>query len=550
MNIQKIKTIPLLEIMDKLGVKYYKKTWDEYWIEDEWWKTSWRSFNVWKNIVSDFSKDRPSWDQFWFVKSWNSMNDIQTFKWFEENFTYLQSNTMTDNKKPIRIVWDKLWELQDNQKEYLKWRWIEYEKVKDIVKDYNWWIWCLIYETNTPKWLMARTLKEDHKYRFAALTGYPTKWIYQHNIDTNKDYLIIVEWLIDFLTLRQFDSNVIWLKSAESWIDEVIKYANNYRLIFIPDNDEAWQKTIEKFSWVRYALFDLSKFWDYKDINDMFKDIGNDEIITAIREEAKDILPISSTFEQLYTMQDIMKERGKLWFDWPFPKIYDNTSWVIPWKVYTIGAYSNVGKSKFAYHHVQYFLKENKSVLFLNLEVDEPTCLMNIIQSYEGKRTQDMIEWYKPAQNKYSKLIIRSDLYMLDQIIEEIEKVSPDIVFIDFVQNIQWKGWWDYEQNASIAKTIQRTAIKTWSTIFCLSQLSNSVWRDVAAGRTEFVSLKWSGEYFASSDVILILSKWDYSNEIYVKIQKNKFWYNWLEFVLDVDYDKNNFKFNRKLDIF
>ena len=80
-------------------------------------------------------------------------------------------------------------------------------------------------------------------------------------------------------------------------------------------------------------------------------------------------------------MQKQLRKQGRLWFEWPCPQLYNKCSGVIPWKVYTIWAYSNVWKSKFAYWHIAYFLKQGKKVLIINLEVDAPHCFMNILQA-------------------------------------------------------------------------------------------------------------------------------------------------------------------------
>lgn len=547
MKTEKIKAVNIKDIMDRIGVDYFSKWAWEFWIRESWKKTDWWGFNVNKNIVKDFSKWRPDWDWFWFVKEWFEFDDAQTFWRFKDNF-WITDDEIKETKKPIRAIRQNLETLNDKQIEYLKSRWIEYEPIKDIVRDYNWWIWCLVYETNSPKWLNARTLSNEHNKRFMALKWYSTKWIYQHELDFTKEYLVVVEWLIDFLTLRQFDSNVVWLKSAESWIDELEKLQDIFKIIYIPDNDEAGKQSLDKFKSLKYSVMDLSKYWTYKDINDMFMDMWQINLIPAILEEWVEALPINSTFDKFELMQSIIKERWKLGFDWPFKEIYNKTSWVIPWKVYTIWAYSNVWKSKFAYYHVKYFLEQWHKVLFINNEVDEANCLMNLIQSMDNKTSYEIME-HKTDKRKYKNLIIRDDLYLLDDVVKCIENTKPDMVFIDFVQNIESKGWSDYEKNANIAKTIQRTAIKNKCVIYSLSQMSNSVWKDVWNGNWDFISLKWSWEYFASSDVIFVLRKWE-PWQMELKISKNKFWPNWSEHVLNVDYARNRFSYLRWCDVF
>lgn len=247
-------------------------------------------------------------------------------------------------------------------------------------------------------------------------------------------------------------------------------------------------------------------------------------------------------------MQRQLRKQGKLWFDWPCYQLYNKCSGVIPWKVYTIWAYSNVWKSKFAYWHIAYFLKAGKKVLVINLEVDSAHCFMNILQAVNNLNYKEAMDYQIKQEDMefYENLTITDDLYKLDDIVKKIEEEQADVVFIDFVQNIEWKWMWDYEKNATVAKTIQRTAIKTGSVIYSLSQLSNSVWRDVNNGNTDFISLKWSWEYFASSDVIFILMRND--DEINVKIAKNKYWRNGWEFAFNVDFSRNQFNFVRTND--
>ena len=256
-------------------------------------------------------------------------------------------------------------------------------------------------------------------------------------------------------------------------------------------------------------------------------------------------LDVLSRFEK---MQKQLKQNGRLWESWPCDILYNKCSGVIPWKVYTIWAYSNEWKSKFAYWHIAYFLRQGKKVLIINLEVDAPHCFMNILQAVNNMNYSEVMD-YKLTDDDidfYSNLTITDDLYRLDDIVKKIEEEHYDIVFIDFVQNIEWKWMWDYEKNATVAKTIQRTAIKTGSTIYSLSQLSNSVGKDVAYGNMDFISLKGSGEYFASSDVIFILSKQD--DEMIVKISKNKYGRNGGEYAFAVDFARNQFTFKRTND--
>lgn len=534
MKTEEIKKIPVLIILDKLWLKYTRAWSWEYSIE----KTNWWKANEVKNIIWDFSHDRWQWDTFWFVKQFLELDDKDTFLRFEDNFGI----STEKQKQPIRFLWQWLDELTEEHIEYLKTRGIEYDKIKPLVKNYRNAIACLVYKWWTPKWLRARTLSKEHNKRFFSASWYEWDWIYMHELDETKDYVIVVEWLIDFLTLRQFDTNVVWLASAQVGYDEIKELSDKYRIVFVPDNDDSGYQWLVQMKWVPYSIFSISKFSQCKDINDLYIELwSNDEIINAILDEAKDILPITPVFDWLDTMLKTIREQWKLGIDWPIKDIYNKCQWVIKWKVYTIGAYSNIGKSKFAYFHAQYFLKQWLKVLFINLEVSAEFCLAEIINSYYAVNRKEQWEWYNVDKSKFRNLIIRDDLFELADILAEIENSKCDICFIDFVQNIQVKGTKGYEKNSEIAIGIQRTAIRTQSTIYSMSQVANNMAKEINSWSDTVISLKWAWEYYASSDVIFILKRWDEEWVVDLVIDKNKFGRNKLEFSMKVQFDRNQF---------
>jgi hypothetical protein len=64
---------------------------------------------------------------------------------------------------------------------------------------------------------------------------------------------------------------------------------------------------------------------------------------------------------------------------------------------------------------------------------------MNILQAVNKMNYQEVMD-YKLTDDDidfYSNLTITDDLYKLDDIVKKIEEDKYDIVFIDFVQNIE-----------------------------------------------------------------------------------------------------------------
>ena len=63
--------------------------------------------------------------------------------------------------------------------------------------------------------------------------------------------------------------------------------------------------------------------------------------------------------------------------------------------------------------------------------------------------------------------------YNLDGIIFYAESRKPDVVFIDFVQNIRTTGKSEYESMTEVAVKIQQLAIQNNIAVFDLSQIAN-----------------------------------------------------------------------------
>lgn len=202
------------------------------------------------------------------------------------------------------------------------------------------------------------------------------------------------------------------------------------------------------------------------------------------------------------------------------PALDNFTSWIIPWKVYTIAAYSNVGKSRFSYGYVNHFLKMGKKVCFFSLEVDKGLLLQHLIGNMYKVWAEHIKEDTYNLED-FKNLYIFDDIYTMSWIEQLIADFKPDICVIDFVQNIQveWMNW--YEGMAHAARKIQQIAINSNTTIICLSQLSNSVAKEISWGKMDFIALKWAWEFVASSDVIFLLRIIDW--QIWLTVAKTKF---------------------------
>lgn len=222
--------------------------------------------------------------------------------------------------------------------------------------------------------------------------------------------------------------------------------------------------------------------------------------------------------------------------------------WVLPWTVTRITAYSNTGKSKFAYFLASNLLKQWKKTLFINLEVPKDTVLQNILASYSGNHLNDIIKqqgmnaiW--DYLNEYTDLplTIVDNKWDWESISSFIISHKPEVVFIDFIQNIEidWNNM--YEQMSKIAKRIQRLAIEQNIIIIDVSQMSNDGAKNYKIG--DMIPSKWGGELVASTDIGLVLtSNSERGDLLNLYVAKNKFWRKEDCIELQVNYKLNQFK--------
>jgi len=235
---------------------------------------------------------------------------------------------------------------------------------------------------------------------------------------------------------------------------------------------------------------------------------------------------------------EMFKQRWMLWEKSLYPVLDNITSWIIEWKVYSIAGFSNTWKSKLSYSYAQDFVKQGKKVLYFSLEVDKWFLLTDILSAYYSIPKSEVFN-KSINPNNFRNLKIYDDVLDLESIKQISRKENPDIIFIDFAQNVQCEWTSEYEKMTAYALGIQQFAIETWITIFSLSQVSNTSRNSDDSSAT----LKGSWALFASSDVIFLLYR--ESGDLKFSIMKNKYW--WLKkFDVDVDYARCKFILNEE----
>lgn len=340
-------------------------------------------------------------------------------------------------------------------------------------------------------------------------------------------YTDVLKYISKWKTIMDIKLN----NKLESW--QIIKLAETYSNNYLTTTDaKSYIKDITKYYMVG-RLID-----NYEEIDT----IQSRKLYEFMKKIDRIWLEKQNPIEKFEKLRDQVKTMWKLWVNsWLATDKY--TQWLIPWKVYTIGAYSNIGKSKLAYFMAQYQLKAWRKVMFISLEVDTWMLMANLIASAEWHKFYDIINWkvdYTPSL--YENCSVHDDLYDLEEIINAVETENPDVCIIDFVQNIRTKWQSEYEKMTTIAQELQSLAIRSNTTVINLSQINNESrfkWWDS-------VTLKGSWALFASSDVIYTLNKED--SNLYLTIAKNKYWKANVKYNVHVDFETWRFNLT-ELDI-
>lgn len=119
-------------------------------------------------------------------------------------------------------------------------------------------------------------------------------------------------------------------------------------------------------------------------------------------------------------------------------------------------------------------------MIYFSLEVTKERVVHNLMMNWYNK------DYYYCSRGKwiddsaidtsefFSKNIeIIDDMNHLDQIVSYTENRNPDVIFIDFVQNIQTKYSSEYESMTLVATEIQKLAIRNNIVVFDMSQIAN-----------------------------------------------------------------------------
>ena len=515
-NIDKINNIPFQDVLLKLGFiewHHYITKGDVIYMKDWWRLTDWwrGSIKWWFLKCHSWLKPwRFEWDRLKIIKDLYNLDDAWAFSWYETNFNLPTTNNRKSNTNPIKEKWENEWkELSPPSIEFLSKRAIDYDKVKNEVKEFNSWIWWRIQSLGLEiQALQTRNLnplaEKSSRYRIEAWPNW-AKWLFISDYDKDDKVFYIVEWFTDYLTLKQFKKNVAWLVSATAWIEYVKELSNRFEIIFIPDADEAWDKAIELFkeNKIRFWLYDISEFG--KDVNDawvLLKEqwVTPEIFISSIYEDAE------KPKKNLELAFDKAKKILNAWSIKIWNAVFDKMTWGLwRWKTMLINWPSGQWKTTLSLHIITQIITNNPEIKvnYYSLETDIWTQLCQILWFIYNKPFEyilNNIDNYRKDLPKLAKLDIFDDIRTFEDIKSHITLTWPDVAIIDFAQKVRidWKD--EKEKMINYAQWMQDFAIDNGNvSIISLSQTAMNNYTTPILQRTP----KDSWALFESSDTTI-----------------------------------------------
>lgn len=377
----------------------------------------------------------------------------------------------------------------------------------------------------------------------------------------------------DIYTINNLQNFIIswflfdWYAKDYNFLDPIIFWEHKELFIYLSKNWNAINPdllNIIDFNWIKkLETYYSSEFITSRDkfIIELYDFFIKNKVIssTDIYSEIENAKKIKNKLEEIRTWNInasnsiktllldiewyIEENKNRCWIAWfktSIPTLDKFTEWLQPWTVMRLNAYSNIWKSKFSYQVCNNLLKQWKSVIYFSLEVNKKIVWLNLLANWYQEDFNNIRYWRKMIDfSDYyeNKLEIVDNIYHINDIINYTEVKKPDVIFIDFIQNIKSEWWSEYEKLSNIAIEIQQLAIRNNIAVFDLSQIANE-W--INYKRWWIIPSKWSWSLVASADVWLMLYKKDW--RLYLNIAKNKFWQNDIEIWLEANFSKWIFK--------
>ena len=253
------------------------------------------------------------------------------------------------------------------------------------------------------------------------------------------------------------------------------------------------------------------------------QDLGSEHLLSAIMDiyqkesgNIKQDCSINAVLDRFLEKQAIYKEEG-LGLDTGFESFDRDFVTYRPGHLWIIGAWTSTGKTAWMVEAVRRCLGRAKMAIFSTEMVEEQN-ISRLLANMTGVNANvvlsgRMIDKHIASTNTAITSLRNSNVYVYDQIrtTEGIAtqcrklklKHDLDVVFIDFIQNLDSNKGKKYDIMSNAAVSLQNLAHELRCTVVCLSQLPNHAGRE-DSGILEF---KGAGEIAAAADVGVLMKR-------------------------------------------
>lgn len=564
---EQIKQISFSEIFRLLWLKTFKKWIALEWIYDNWVKTSWWTYDMKNNLVNDLSKDRAKGDQIKFVSEYLNMDFKDTLLWFKANFW------LKDNEN---IKLEPIKEIKSNKAiEYLKSRWINYDRIYSYIKFSNInWKECIslnMIKDWSIVWRQSRSI--EGKWFSTEWQD----WYFFNPVKIGYDDIFVVEWMTDYLSLRQYIPNVIWIKSASTNMSEkMLEYINNFDKVYLLiDNDKAWKTAKEKIrKELSNKVYEIQ--WEDKiDVNDMCIELWDElvewikSICTVTKQPEFDIITYAETLEEWII--ELEKTNPKECITWGYDSL-DNKLWyILAWQLIVLGGTTWSGKTSFSSEIAKNISKQGNKVLKFTLEdrlqdkkKQELYYEIARIRRQSGKQAYPyndfisnnlqtwLLKWEidKAKENlrKENKNIYeikredekQIDLVNLEKIIKKWINIWCKLVVLDHLQ--EFKVEWNQDRHdlkiEEMMYTIKNIARKYNIAIILIAHFKKVEWKPTENSFKDSVAIT----QVANKVLLLYRDKLNPDSLTELLVVKNRERPDWT-WVIEMNFDKDNLRY-------
>lgn len=164
-----------------------------------------------------------------------------------------------------------------------------------------------------------------------------------------------------------------------------------------------------------------------------------------------------------------------------------------------IGAFTGIGKSFLSGQMMLNIARQGFKTAYFSLEISNEMIVSRLIGQMADIKSirvvkNDLMSFETEKKLKAEGTLIGheafmdfyDDVYEFEKIVKIIRDSEAEFVVIDFIQNIIVKGMEEYERLSYVSLRLQQLAKEKNCCILILSQLSNSVARDVLGSQIEY----------------------------------------------------------------